>query len=302
MAFEALPQSDELTPPHIETLLEVVEDTKEEFLPSYDISLEEAKTLTAEFLASREQPIDSRFGCYVFDGNNPFSNLGRYIESTVFYGEFKNTPELMDEQYGPYEDVSSIFVVLDHENTQPVGALRIIEHADGIGLKSLNDLENSPLRISPELFYQAQDTSPEKCVDVATIAISEDYRGAKANHLPSLLLYRSLFLSVIDNPKFDHIINITDEAAEKNFKMLKFPFRSILNTDPFSYLDSKNSRALHAKTTEFYPQANYWHSLYKEEGEKNQDNKKLMIAAGLKMLKDGDYIDEMLAPEIAKKR
>jgi hypothetical protein len=276
---------------------EVLDDT-ENFQPRYDISPEEVEGLCAEFLSNREVKAESQFGCYQISGTDRFSNMGRFIERVVFEEEFNNTDDIMQEEYGPYEENSTFLVVVDHEKSMPIGVLRVIEHSDDTSIKSLVDLEKSPLQISPELFYEAYGTTPEKCVEAGTIAVLENYRGSKANYLPTLLMLRSLYISVISDPRFEYIVNIIDLKAEKRLRDLKLPFRPILDTEPFSYLGSTLSRAVYAKSAEFYPQVNYWQKKYEQESQEEQDSRKALLAAGMKALKDGDFIDEMLAPEI----
>src|SRR4051812_3155607 len=118
-----------------------------EFSPRYDMSAEEAYELCSEFLRVQEHRPDTQFGCYMIGNSSKYSNLGRYVESNVFLKSFGNTPNVMESEYGPYEQASNFFVVIDQETEKPVGVMRVIENSDA-GLKSLVDLKRTPLHLT----------------------------------------------------------------------------------------------------------------------------------------------------------
>jgi hypothetical protein len=267
----------------------------EDFQPRYNLSREEAGELCSDFLREQENIPNEQFGCYIIENSGRFSNLGRFVESNVFLKTFGNTPELMEQEYGPYENASKFFVVIDQESKIPVGVMRVIENSEA-GLKSLNDLKNTPLKLSEDEVLKRYDINPDKCVDVATLAILPEYRAKVRNILPSLLLYRTLYTECLDNPKFDHVVTVIDEKAEKNLNRLSFPFKPI-DERYFSYLDSKKSRALFGINAEFYPsvvkrQRELEAKLATKEGGSSLD---AIYAWALDNLANGTEIDGMLA-------
>jgi hypothetical protein len=264
----------------------------------YDLGPENIKVLCREFINQREQKPEERFGFYLIDGKNVFSNLGRYVESTVLDEYFHNSPEQMRREYGPYDNHSEFLVGIDQENEVPTGSMRVILPSE-IGQKSLNDLRRTKLNISPETVYSAYNIDPEKCLDVAIVAVMRDYRGDRADNLQSLLLYRALYVRYISDPKYSHVVAIMDLVAKRSIDRYKVPFRPILDTEPFSYLESPLSQAIIAQTSEFFPQVNYWQQRFEQDA-KNGDNEdeKGFRAAVMKNLKDGNDIDRMLASEI----
>jgi hypothetical protein len=284
MAFETLEQTENLQ-------------------PRYDISVEEAKELCGDFLSTREGKPEAQFGCYRVSGVDRYSNMARFVESKVFDEYFENKASFMAEQYGPYEDCSNYFVVIDHEAQLPVGAMRLIEYSES-GSKSLVDLKE-PFGIEAEDIYEAYGIEPEKCADIATLAILKEYRGSRAHHLPSLLMYRSLYLTTLSNPDYSHTVAIMDVKAEEALHRLKFPFKPIFGTEPFSYLDSPESRAIYAKNSEFKPQLNYWASKFEAEAPDGEEgNKSRLTAFAIKSLVQENGVsafDSMLAPEILKR-
>jgi len=267
--------------------------------PSYEITQEEAHKLCVDFLASCEWKPDTKFGCYLISGKDPYSQLGRYIESEVFNETFKNSPEIMAREYGPYEPVSLFFVIIDQETEMPVGVMRIIKNSEA-GLKSLVDLKDTPLALMEKDIYAKFGINPDRCADIATIAILPNYRGAQENYLPSTLLYRSFYLGILNNLQFDHVVTVIDKKAEHNLNILKFPFRT-LDERYFSYLDSPESHALYGVNKEFYPTVMQWQKKYAEEASLNGSEIKALLAAMQDAVANGTGIDEMIEPELAKK-
>lgn len=260
--------------------------------PRYDFGHEQIHDLSKEFLETRELKPDSQFGCYAIDGSNKYSNLGRYVESTVFLDAFGNTPNLMANEYGPYENSSEFFVVMDHESEMPVGVLRTIRNSEA-GLKSLNDLKETPLQLDAGEICDKYDIDPNRCIDVGTLAIIPEFRTRVGNILPSLLLYRTLYLRYLNNPAFDHVVTIIDKKAEKNLYRLGFPFKPI-DERYFTYIDSTESRALYGVNNEFYPSVEKHRKELLEESEKDGGSIKGFYAEGLDGLAHGTHIDAML--------
>jgi hypothetical protein len=228
----------------------------------YDMDALEANRMCTDFLDRTQDTVkESRLGCYKFESSSKEANLGRYVESTVFYETFGNDPILMDQEYGPYEHSSDFYVVVDHEEKMPVGVMRIIKNS-GAGLKSLNDIKDTPLEFTDEDVCAAYGIDKDRCIDIATLAIVPEYRGPKAEGIPSLLMYRTLFLNVLNNPDYTHVVTIIDEKAERNLRTFKFPFEPVFDSDYFSYLDSARSRLLMAQNDQFYPYVTMWADRY----------------------------------------
>jgi hypothetical protein len=224
-----------------------------------------------------EALLSRKYGCYILAGGHPCANLARHIERKVFEDSFGNTAPIMEEEYGFYEHASTFFLIMDHEEILPVAAMRII-HDSPVGLKSLEDLPFTDIctsdgdAITPEMVYAAYNIEPDECVDVATAAVARDHR---MNGIPALLLYRTLYLTIAaDQTNYSHIVAIMDTRAERALKKMKMPFRPILDSQPFSYLDtaadekSNNdkslSRAIIARTPDFRKHLMYWQEIYEK--------------------------------------
>ena len=75
----------------------------------YDLPAEAAQQLASELLNERPPTGDARFVCYMLDGTDPSSNIGRQVEGVVFNQTFHNDPEEMACEYGPYAEQSIFF-------------------------------------------------------------------------------------------------------------------------------------------------------------------------------------------------
>jgi hypothetical protein len=224
----------------------------------YNLSAREAREQTARLIAERRWSADeSRYMCVVLGPESPFVDLGRYVETTVFFEAFGNRPDLMAAEYQPYEAASEFYLVVDRSACGPIGVMRIIKDSPS-GLKSLQDLARVPAGFTGDDVIEAYGMDMRRCVDIASLAVVSEHRGAQDRYIPSRLMYRTLFLLVLDNPAFDWVVTIIDRKAERALSTLKFPFRPLLDSGYFPYLDSGASRALIAKTADFRPVLTAW--------------------------------------------
>jgi hypothetical protein len=202
-----------------------------------------------------EWPLTSggRFGCYLIADSSPYSDLARGVESCVFQQFFGNEPSLLAAEYGPYEDSSSFFLVVDRERCQAAGALRVIQNSDR-GLKTLNDIAGPPLSISLEkVIHHHAIEDLDKCWDVGTVAVLKEYRGRSSGHLVSSLLY-GLLRAGACNAGMEHMIAVLDtHAYQQIVDLLGVPFVPIADSKPFEYLGSQSSIAVYAPTEQIGP-------------------------------------------------
>jgi hypothetical protein len=251
--------------------------------PTYDLLPGEIYGLSQvllEFHEENEDLLKQPYGCYVVHGTNPFANLARHVDAKVFEESFGNTAPIMEKEYGPYEASSVHFIIMDHQKRLPIGSMRIVYNS-AAGLKSVEDLHKTNARtpegqiITPPMVYANYNADPDSCVDVATAAV---VKGHRKNGIPSHLLYRTLYLTIAANQDdFSHILAIMDTKAERTLHKMRMPFKPILDSEPFSYLDTAAdqksdeekslSRAIISPTPNFHASLMFWQKKY-EEGAK----------------------------------
>ena len=107
----------------------------------YDMSDSERDALTEQFLATK-RPDSGRFACFTLEGTDPFANIARQVERAVFEDSWGNDATLMKKEWGPYDEHSLFFMVVDTQEKVPAGVLRMIRNSP-LGLKTLVDLDDS---------------------------------------------------------------------------------------------------------------------------------------------------------------
>jgi len=175
-----------------------------------DLRDAEVRRLTREVVAPGAR---APFGAYLFRTDEPGADLGRHVERAVFLEAFGNTPDMLEKEYGPYEQSSFFICVTDHLRSVPAGMMRVLTPSP-IGLKSLNDIETvwgEPVETLAQ--RTALSFDPENTWDIATLAVAADYRGKAARGLVSMGLYQTLtlaalrsgvewFVAILDMPVF----------------------------------------------------------------------------------------------------
>ena len=137
-----------------------------------------------------------------------FSDLARVFEQRVFARDLgaNHTPELMAQEYGPYESESTFYVAYNPGLRRILGVSRAI-YGTGAELPKVFDLvcnnseckelvwQKHAVELKPEfvaLHHDIQTT--DSVLDFATLAVSPEYRvlQAKGDLRPSTLLYAAM--------------------------------------------------------------------------------------------------------------
>jgi hypothetical protein len=185
-------------------------------------------------------PSEARFVALAVKFDDPLADLARTVERQVFEESFELDDATMRTEYGPYEQISLFFLVLDRETGMPAGAARVI---DGGG-KTLDD---APQLIGVDLSDIAarHDLYDGKIWDFATLAVLPSYRGGKSGLAVSSLLYRT-FINAGKRAGVRHLVAMLDHRAYGSIMLLGTPFETMAGSEPFPYLGSPQNRALYA--------------------------------------------------------
>jgi hypothetical protein len=134
------------------------------------------------------------FGTYVFATDDPSAEIARGLERHVFLDAFGNTPELLRDEYEPYEPASFFVCVIDHRRKVCAAMMRIIVPIDhGPGLKSLHDVEATWGEPAEELLLASGVLLDASCTwDLATLAVDREYRSGAALGLMHIGLYQAV--------------------------------------------------------------------------------------------------------------
>jgi hypothetical protein len=181
------------------------------------------------------------FGTYILAANDPAAELGRIVEREVFGEFFANTPEMLTEEYAPYEPSSVFLCVIDQRRLVPAGVSRVIRPSTA-GFKSVDDIERVWEQQPDDVIARTgSDLDLRQCWDVATLATTADYRGAASEGLVSLALYQAIIMSALaaDVPWLVAVMDVAviDLLSER----IGSPFSRYPEIEPRRYLDSPAS-------------------------------------------------------------
>jgi len=182
------------------------------------------------------------FGVYVLDAAQPEAELAREIEREVFDEFFSNSPKLLDDEYGPYDDSSTFLCVIDHAEQRPAGMIRIIRPGPA-GLKSVHDIERQSGRAFTDLVGPTgANVDLTAWWDIATLGVARDYRGAATSGLVAMALYQALNM-LADREGVEWAVAILDVVVLDliNTAWMR-PFQPVPGTFPARYLDSPASQ------------------------------------------------------------
>ncbi|AGL18369.1 hypothetical protein [Actinoplanes sp. N902-109] len=206
----------------------------------YDLAADEVRRITAQLLTAH--PGRARFGCLVTGPDSPLAAVGRALEREVFERTFGNDSQVMAKEYGPYEDHSRFFVVLDRRRRVPAGVARMIE-GTGRGVKTVDD---APALIGVPLdqILAGHGMTGGTVWDCATLAVRPEYRGRGTGLLVSSLLYRT-FLVEGRRRGVRHAVSMLDRGAYRSIALLGTPLQPLAGSGPFAYLGSAENRAVY---------------------------------------------------------
>ena len=74
-------------------------------------------------------------------------DAAREVEAQVLLHAFGNTPDVMEQEYGPYSDRSRFVTVIDDATGSALGAARLILPDDAGTLKTLIDVAGEPWQL-----------------------------------------------------------------------------------------------------------------------------------------------------------
>lgn len=192
---------------------------------------------------------DARFAVHAVGGSSPAAVLGRTVEAQVFDEFFGNDTELMQGEYGPYEESSAFLLAIDLRDQVCAGVVRLILPSSA-GLKSLNDIRNPAgpwgAAVAPDGngSINGVELPHEATIDVATLAVAPAYRSRTSAAGVSVALLSSC-IGFSDAHSYSHWVAILDMVPFSLIQAFGEPFLRFPGLDPAPYLDSGQSLPVH---------------------------------------------------------
>jgi hypothetical protein len=92
---------------------------------SYTATSDQVARLSETLLAQWAPPAQAALSCHRVAGDSPFGVLARALEARQL-ASVGYTPDLVAEEYAPYEEASSFVIVLDVAARRPVAEMRVL--------------------------------------------------------------------------------------------------------------------------------------------------------------------------------
>ena len=191
------------------------------------------------------------FGLYLINGSDDRAEIGRAVEREVFYDYFGNSPTLLAEEYDRYDRSSLFICMIDHTRNLPAGVFRLILPSER-GFKSFHDLEKD-WGVTGEQILRRADIDPESSLiwDLATLAISRDYRGQSASGLVHLGMLQGLSM-LGTRCGISHLVAIIDLVVADLFQAtFHRPLVAFPQVAPKHYLGSGSSLPMYLDAEEY---------------------------------------------------
>ncbi|KAK7954297.1 hypothetical protein PG996_015181 [Apiospora saccharicola] len=206
----------------------------------YSLDAETLRLESLRLLKGQPPTTKDRFICYLLDGADALSNIGRYCERESFEEKFRLDDALMHKMYGAHEAASIFFLVMDQQDAAPVGVIRIIRNAPGgAGLLTLNDCHEM-LGVTLEQFRAHHGVrSLDDVWDIGSVVVRKKYRSADRN-LASNLLFRAMHVRAA-HEGIAHYIGTVDRDIRRMIMRVGFWGGTICDTGPVSHSGSDDS-------------------------------------------------------------
>ncbi|MGY1771781.1 hypothetical protein [Blastococcus sp. SYSU D00813] len=165
-------------------------------------------------------------------------DAARTVEAAVFLQAFGNTPEVMEAEYGPFEERSRFIVVLDEEGGTALGACRLVLADPAAGpVKTLVDVAGDPWHVDPDAAVRAAAPSGGPVWDVATLAVDRRFRSGAAGAEVTLALCHGLY-RYSRNCEVAGWVTVLDDRVLRLQHMMGIPWVAMPGATSREYLGS----------------------------------------------------------------
>jgi len=164
----------------------------------------------------------------------------REVEAEVFLQAFGNTPEDMEQEYGPYDDRSRFVAVMDDADGSALGTARLILPDDTGTLKTLVDVAGEPWQLFVPDSLRAAGLSGRAVWDVGSLAVDRRYRtGAAGSEVVLALCYGLYHFSLTSCAQ--GLVTILDDRVLRLLRAMGVPWAPMAGATSRYYLGSPAS-------------------------------------------------------------
>lgn len=166
-------------------------------------------------------------------------DAAREVEARVFLHAFGNTPELLAQEYGPYEARSRFVVVLDDRSGEALGTARLITAAEE-PVKTLLDAAGEPWHLPVADSLGTVGLAARDVWDVGSLAVDPRYRAGAAGAELSVALCHALW-RYARNCDVPGLVTIVDDRVRRLLRAMGVPWQPMAGAESRPYLGSPAS-------------------------------------------------------------
>jgi hypothetical protein len=167
-------------------------------------------------------------------------DAARAVEARVFLQAFGNTPEVMAQEYGPYDDRSRFVAVIDDADGTALGAVRLILPDRAGTVKTLADVAGEPWHLSAPDTLRAAGLAGRPVWDVASLAVDRRYRSGAAGAEVTLALCHGLY-RYSRTCGVDGWVTVLDDRVLRLLRAMAIPWTAMEGAASRYYLGSPAS-------------------------------------------------------------
>jgi hypothetical protein len=198
----------------------------------------EVRALSLQVVGDATEPM----GVYAFRPEEPGALLPLSVEEQVFEEAIGDTAAaVVADEFTPYDHASLLFCVVDQQRKVPAAMLRLVLPSKS-GLKTLNDVSTLWGEPVDALFARSGLAyDPDHTWDLATLAISAEYRAAAFQGMITMALCQSISM-LGARLGFPWSVSVLHVPVLRMLQWkLQRPFNEFEGVEPRAYLDSPAS-------------------------------------------------------------
>ena len=158
----------------------------------------------------------------------------------MFLQAFGNTPEVMEQEYGHYEERSRFVTVIDGEGGAALGVARLILPDVAAPVKTLVDVVGEPWRLDVADSLTAAGLSGRPVWDVASLAVDRRFRsGASGSEVIVALCHGVHQYSL--NCGVEGLVTVLDDRILRVVRAMGMPWTPMAGATSQNYLGSPAS-------------------------------------------------------------
>ena len=167
-------------------------------------------------------------------------DAARRVEARVFLQAFGNTPEVMEQEYGPYEHRSRFVTVIDDADGSALGTARLIVSDDAAPVKTLVDAARAPWHLPVADSLAEAGLSSLTVWDVGSLAVDPRYRAGSSGAELSIALCHGIWRYARDCG-VPGLVTILDDRVRRLVRAMGLPWYPMAAATSHDYLGSPAS-------------------------------------------------------------